>query len=130
MPLRLLVTEPVVFWFSLWVSFAWAVLYMQFSSIGIVFRSVYGFDSAQVGAVYFNFTLWAVAIYPAWLVLKHFGKDNESVVEHHEGGTVIEAGVIRWVTWRGSSRAYPAPHPERKCERFGCVFFVRIRIRI
>lgn len=52
MPLRLLVTEPVVFWFSLWVSFAWAVLYMQFSSIGIVFRSVYGFDSAQVGAVY------------------------------------------------------------------------------
>ncbi|KAF4979801.1 hypothetical protein FZEAL_4061 [Fusarium zealandicum] len=51
-PLRLLVTESVVFWFSIWVSFAWAILYMQFSSIGLVFRSVYGFNSTQVGAVY------------------------------------------------------------------------------
>lgn len=52
MPLRLLITEPVIFWFSMWVSFAWAVLYMQFTSVGIVFRSVYNFNSAQVGAVY------------------------------------------------------------------------------
>ncbi|CEI61462.1 hypothetical protein FVEN_g9446 [Fusarium venenatum] len=51
-PLRLLVTESILFWFSLWVSFAWAILYMQFSSIGLVFRGVYGFDSTQVGAVY------------------------------------------------------------------------------
>ncbi|KAJ4256059.1 hypothetical protein NW762_009133 [Fusarium torreyae] len=51
-PLRLLVTESVVFWFSVWVSFAWAILYMQFSSIGIVFRGVYGFENTQVGAVY------------------------------------------------------------------------------
>ncbi|RGP77797.1 drug proton antiporter yhk8 [Fusarium longipes] len=51
-PLRLLVTESILFWFSVWVSFAWAILYMQFSSIGIVFREVYGFDSTQVGAVY------------------------------------------------------------------------------
>lgn len=51
-PLRLLFTESVVFWFSLWASFAWAILYMQFSSIGIVFRTVYDFNSTQVGAVY------------------------------------------------------------------------------
>ncbi|CAH0043350.1 unnamed protein product [Clonostachys solani] len=51
-PLRLLVTESVVFWFSAWVSFAWAILYMQFSSIGIVFRDVYDFSNTQVGAVY------------------------------------------------------------------------------
>ncbi|KAJ3456674.1 hypothetical protein MRS44_016697 [Fusarium solani] len=51
-PLKLLVTESVVFWFSVWASFAWAILYMQFSSIGIVFRGVYGFNSTQVGAVY------------------------------------------------------------------------------
>lgn len=51
-PLRLLVTESILFWFSLWVSFAWAILYMQFSSIGLVFRGVYGFDNTQVGAVY------------------------------------------------------------------------------
>ncbi|KAH6892434.1 major facilitator superfamily domain-containing protein [Thelonectria olida] len=51
-PLKLLVTEPVVFWFSAWVSFAWAILYMQFNSIGIVFREVYNFSNIQVGAVY------------------------------------------------------------------------------
>lgn len=51
-PLRLLVTESILFWFSLWVSFAWAILYMQFSSIGIVFGGVYGFDNTRIGAVY------------------------------------------------------------------------------
>ncbi|KAK6210012.1 hypothetical protein QIS74_11596 [Colletotrichum tabaci] len=51
-PLKLLFTESVVFWFSAWVSFAWAILYMQFNSVGLAFRSVYGFSSAQVGGVY------------------------------------------------------------------------------
>ncbi|KFA53880.1 hypothetical protein S40293_08248 [Stachybotrys chartarum IBT 40293] len=51
-PMKLLISEPVVFWFSLWASFAWAILYMQFNSIGIVFRDAYDFDSTQVGAVY------------------------------------------------------------------------------
>ncbi|GKT52764.1 MFS multidrug transporter [Colletotrichum tofieldiae] len=51
-PLKLLFTESVVFWFSAWVSFAWAILYMQFNSIGLAFRSVYGFSSTQVGGIY------------------------------------------------------------------------------
>ncbi|TQN65760.1 Efflux pump atB, partial [Colletotrichum shisoi] len=51
-PLKLLFTESVVFWFSAWVSFAWAILYMQFNSVGLAFRSVYGFSSAQVGGAY------------------------------------------------------------------------------
>lgn len=51
-PLRLLFTESVVFWFSAWVSFAWAIMYMQFGSIGLVFRDTYNFTSTQVGAVY------------------------------------------------------------------------------
>ncbi|KAF7554991.1 hypothetical protein G7Z17_g2528 [Cylindrodendrum hubeiense] len=51
-PLKLLVTEPVVFLFSAWVSFAWAILYMQFTSIGIVFHDVYKFNNSEVGAVY------------------------------------------------------------------------------
>lgn len=51
-PLKLLVTESIVFWFSAWVSFAWAMLYMQFSSISLVYRSVYAFDNTRIGAVY------------------------------------------------------------------------------
>ncbi|CAK7271305.1 hypothetical protein SEPCBS57363_004551 [Sporothrix epigloea] len=51
-PLRLLATESIVFWFSLWASFAWAMLYMQFSSIHVVYTEVYHFDGLQVGTVY------------------------------------------------------------------------------
>ncbi|KAL0932380.1 uncharacterized protein CTRU02_213333 [Colletotrichum truncatum] len=51
-PLKLLFTESVVFWFSAWVSFAWAILYMQFNSIGLAFRSNYNFNSSQVGGVF------------------------------------------------------------------------------
>jgi hypothetical protein len=36
---------------------------------------------AEVGAVYFNFALWAVAIYPAWLVLRHFGAGADQELE-------------------------------------------------
>ncbi|KAH8202113.1 hypothetical protein TruAng_003691 [Truncatella angustata] len=32
---------------------------------------------AKVGGIYLNFGLWAVAIFPAWLVLRHFGQDNK-----------------------------------------------------
>ncbi|ETS75482.1 hypothetical protein PFICI_12426 [Pestalotiopsis fici W106-1] len=51
-PLRLLFREAVVFLFSAWASFAWTVLNMQYSSIGITFREVYNFNSFQVGLVY------------------------------------------------------------------------------
>ena len=51
----MLATEPVVFFFSLWAAFSWAVLYLQFSSVPLVFRTNYGFNLEQSGAV---FTGW------------------------------------------------------------------------
>ncbi|KAK2738441.1 hypothetical protein FQN57_007032 [Myotisia sp. PD_48] len=51
-PFHLLFTEPVVFFFSLWVAFSWAVLYLQFGSIPLVFKDVYGFEVQQTGAVF------------------------------------------------------------------------------
>jgi multidrug resistance protein len=51
-PMHLLVTEPVVFFFSLWVSFSWAVLYMTFGSIPLVFGRSHGFNIQQSGAVF------------------------------------------------------------------------------
>ena len=29
----------------------------------------------SVGAVYINFGLWAIAIAPAWVLIRHFGAD-------------------------------------------------------
>lgn len=51
-PFHLLVTEPVVFFFSLWISFSWAVLYLNFSSIPLVFKTNHGFNLEQNGAVF------------------------------------------------------------------------------
>lgn len=51
-PFHLLWTEPVVFFFSAWVSFAWAVLYLTFSSIPFVFNTVYGWDSESTGYIF------------------------------------------------------------------------------
>lgn len=39
---RMLVTEPVVTFFTLWVSFAWGILFLFFSSVGQTFSHNYG----------------------------------------------------------------------------------------
>jgi multidrug resistance protein len=51
-PFHLLLTEPVVFFFSLWVAFAWAILYMSFDSIPLVFTTNHRFTISQVGSVF------------------------------------------------------------------------------
>lgn len=51
-PFHLLVTEPVVFFFSLWVAFSWAILYLQLSTIPLVFSTNHGFNVEQSGAVF------------------------------------------------------------------------------
>lgn len=51
-PFHLLCTEPVVFFFSLWVAFSWAILYLNFSSIPLIFSTNHGFNVQQVGAVF------------------------------------------------------------------------------
>lgn len=43
---------------------------------------------AEVGAVYWNFALWAVAIIPAWLVIKEFGGDRTVAIEQTDSGIV------------------------------------------
>lgn len=48
-PFHMFFTEPVVFFFSLWVAFAWAVLYLTFGSIFLVFEEVYDFNIEQAG---------------------------------------------------------------------------------
>ncbi|KAL4891473.1 major facilitator superfamily domain-containing protein [Aspergillus ambiguus] len=58
-PLHMLCTEPVVFFFSLWAAFSWAVLYLQFGSVPLVFQKSHKFNLEQSGAV---FTSMCVAV--------------------------------------------------------------------
>lgn len=46
---------------------------------------------AEVGAVYWNFALWAVAIWPAWLVLREFGGEKKIATEQTAHGIVAPA---------------------------------------
>ena len=59
-PMNMLFTEPVVFWFSLWLAFSWAVLYLQFESIPLVFEVNHGFSLEQTGLVFIAMSVGAV----------------------------------------------------------------------
>ncbi|KAL4798399.1 major facilitator superfamily domain-containing protein [Aspergillus venezuelensis] len=51
-PFLLLLTEPVVFFFSLWAAFSWSVLYINLSVIPLVFQSTYGFSLSDSNAIF------------------------------------------------------------------------------
>ncbi|KAL8951454.1 MAG: hypothetical protein Q9222_002579 [Ikaeria aurantiellina] len=77
-PFHLLTTEPVVFFFSLWVAFSWAVLYLTFSSIPLVFGTNHHFNIEQNGAVFASMCVAAIlstvlSIYQDKIAI-HYGK--------------------------------------------------------
>jgi len=51
-PFHLLFTEPVVFFFSLWITFSWSILYMTFGTIPLIFSTVYHFEIQTQGAIF------------------------------------------------------------------------------
>ncbi|KAI4175973.1 MAG: hypothetical protein LQ343_001255 [Gyalolechia ehrenbergii] len=77
-PFHLLTTEPVVFFFSLWVAFSWAVLYLTFSSVPLVFGTNHNFNIQQNGAVFTSMCIGAIlstilSIYQEKIAI-HYGK--------------------------------------------------------
>ncbi|EXJ71109.1 uncharacterized protein A1O5_06102 [Cladophialophora psammophila CBS 110553] len=82
-PFKLLTTEPVVFFFSLWVSFAWALLYMTFSVIPLVFQTRHNFNVEQSGGVFAAISIGSIlatllSIYQEKLAKKRWPKLNSS----------------------------------------------------
>lgn len=51
-PFQLLLTEPVVFFFSLWAAFSWSVLYINLSAIPLIFETTYGFSLSNSNAIF------------------------------------------------------------------------------
>ncbi|PCG88223.1 Major facilitator superfamily domain, general substrate transporter [Penicillium occitanis (nom. inval.)] len=77
-PFHLLFTEPVVFFFSLWVAFSWAVLYLQLSSIPLVMETNHKFTVAQSSDVFAAISVGAIlatllSIYQEKIAIR-FGK--------------------------------------------------------
>ncbi len=113
-PFHLLFTEPVVFWFSVWLSFAWSILYLQFGSIPLVFQISYNFTIAQSGYVFAAMSIggilasiigiaqehWAVKRYP------HKFNDPEGRLLF----TCVESALVPiGMFWFGWS-CYPSVH--------------------
>lgn len=83
LPFKLLATEPVVFFFSLWASFAWAVLYMTFSVLPLVFTTRHNFNTQQNGAVFSAVSIGTIlaailSIYQEKLAKRRWPKMAES----------------------------------------------------
>ncbi|OAL33842.1 hypothetical protein AYO20_06853 [Fonsecaea nubica] len=111
LPFKLLTTEPVVFFFSLWVAFAWALLYMTFSVIPLVFQTRHNFNVEQSGAVFAAISIGSVlatllSIYQERLAKKRWPKLNNSP----EGrlyfpcleGALLPIGLF-WFGWTTNS---------------------------
>ena len=59
-PFHMLFTEPVVFFFSCWISFAWAILYLLFSAVPLIFETTHGFDLEQSDAIFAAIAIAAI----------------------------------------------------------------------
>ncbi|KAI1770315.1 MFS general substrate transporter [Hypoxylon cercidicola] len=116
-PFMFLFTEPIVFFFSLWVSFAWAILYLTFGSIPLVFQRQYGFDIEQSGYVFVAMivgSLFAtiIGIYQESM-LKHPrwqpGSGNSGVDTEGDNEDNEASGF-----WAFARRRFPADSPESR----------------
>jgi len=111
-PFHLLFTESVVFWFSLWVSFSWAILYLTFGAVPLVFRVSHGFDLEQTGAVFAAVMIGAIAstvlsIYQEKLALRFFPEKVSSTPEGRLYFACIESALMPiglfWFGWTSYS---------------------------
>ncbi|KAL4808003.1 major facilitator superfamily domain-containing protein [Aspergillus unguis] len=59
-PTKMLLTEPVVTFFTLWISFAWGILYLFFSSVVQTFGDNYGWGTMATGLVQLAISVGAV----------------------------------------------------------------------
>jgi len=117
-PFHLLFTEPIAFFFSLWVAFAWAVLYLTFGSVPLVFRRQYNFSIEQSGFVFVAMIVGALlatilGIYQESL-LKHPSWVGKSVDSRGDNGgkEAVEPG--RRDLWAFIRRNFPAESPESR----------------
>ena len=89
-PFHLLFTESVVFFFSLWISFSWAVLYLTFSAIPLVFTTSHNFNLEQNGAVFTAISAAAIistgiSVAQEHIARKYFTGKQRAIFDGPEG---------------------------------------------
>ena len=89
-PFHLLLTEPVVFFFSLWITFAWSCLYLMFGAVPLIFSTIYDFNVAQCGAVFAAITIGSllscvISVYQEGLARRYLPKKWQPFFATPEG---------------------------------------------
>ncbi|KAL4917733.1 major facilitator superfamily domain-containing protein [Aspergillus aurantiobrunneus] len=111
-PTRMLTTEPVVIFFTLWISFAWGILYLFFSSVVQTFGENYAWDTLATGLVQLAISVGAVVgtlFNPIqdWLYLrsasrnpeKHGRPIPEARLYTSIPGSLLFAAGLFWYGW-------------------------------
>lgn len=107
-PFYLLFTEPVVFSFSLWAAFSWAVLYLSFSIVPYLYSDNYNMSMR----IY-------VAMMASAIIATVVGILQENLMKHPLwSGHVNEKEVSSF--WRFTRKHFPADSPEARLY-FSCL---------
>ena len=116
-PFHMLFTEPVVFFFSLWISFSWAVLYMTFSAIPLIYQTTYGFNLEQTGSIFTAISVASaiftfVSIYQEKWGLRYLPPKQRHVLTTPEGRlyfACLESALLPiGCLWFSITGAYPS----------------------
>ncbi|KAL1954785.1 hypothetical protein VTO42DRAFT_733 [Malbranchea cinnamomea] len=116
-PTRMLLTEPVVFFFTLWISFAWGILFLFFSSVVQTFNTNYGFGTFSTGLIQLAISVGAVigtVINPFqdWLYLRSARRNKlkpgrpipEARLYTSVPGSIIFTAGLFWYGWSSDQR--------------------------
>ncbi|GAA5952622.1 hypothetical protein JCM21900_006052 [Sporobolomyces salmonicolor] len=100
-PLYLLGTEAIVFFFSLWVGFAWGCLYLLVEAIPLIFGNVYHFNEGEIGLAFYSIVVasfigFGSNFYQERLYRKHVAKRGPEARLYSSlvGGLVFPAGAL------------------------------------
>ena len=90
-PLRMLLVEPIVLFFSLYVAFNMGVVFGFFDAFPIVFAGVYHFNSGEVGLSFLGLGLGCcLGVFTFWLVDRFtYQKHYQASLREGRGGTVL-----------------------------------------
>jgi hypothetical protein len=115
-PLTILVSEPIVLFFSLYVGFDFAVLYAFFASLQLVFKETYGFNSHETGLAFLSLAVGSFLATATSLLMDRliYQKKYRELIQKKSGlkrvppehrlypamiGSVGVAGGLFWFAW-------------------------------
>ncbi|KDQ61601.1 hypothetical protein JAAARDRAFT_190341 [Jaapia argillacea MUCL 33604] len=109
-PIRFFFTEAIVFVFTMWITYAWGILYIQLESIPLVFTELHDFNIGESGLVFvaqiigpvvgFSVNLWCDKLYARNVEKK--GPEARLYIAIISGLALpLGCWMYTWTSWTG-----------------------------